>query len=123
VVGVWRTEAIGTSEDDGRGGRGDIFSAGLGDDAFEKVDGRFRPRRFQHLHPRGSTLGVGEHGGASGATGQMKVKGGLVSGRECAVERVQEHRFTLRAVCSVAALGGFYAAELVEVCHLHHLSF
>jgi hypothetical protein len=53
----------------------------------------------------------------------MEIEGRLIGGGEGAVECVGEHRFTLRTVLRIAALAGLYAAELVEVCHLHHLSF
>ena len=115
-------EAVGRAEDDGRVGQGGVFAAGLGDDAFEQGVGRLGPGRFEHLHPGGSALGVGEHGGATGATDHVEVEGGLIRGGESAVERVGEHRFTLCAVLRIAALAGLYAAELVEVCHFNHLS-
>jgi hypothetical protein len=53
----------------------------------------------------------------------MEVESGLIRGGESAVKGVGEHSFTLRAVLRVAALAGLYAAELIEVCHFHHLSF
>jgi hypothetical protein len=99
------------------------LSAGLGDDALEESGGWLRPGRLQHLHPGGSALGVGQHGAATGATNQMKIEGGLIGGGEGSVECVSEHRFTLCAMLGIATLARLYAAELVEVCHLHHLPF
>ena len=53
----------------------------------------------------------------------MQIEGGLIRGGERAVERVGQHRLALGAVLGSPDLRGLRAAELVEVCHLHHLSF
>jgi hypothetical protein len=122
---VWSAEAIGGTEDDRRVGECGILTAGLGDDALEQSGGRLGAGILQHLHPGGSALGVGEHGGAGGATGEVEVEGDLVRGRESSVECVGEHRLTLGAVLRVAGTSrstGSFAAELIEVCHLDHLS-
>ena len=116
-------KAVSRAEDDLRSlGCFSSLAAGLREDAFEQVGGWFGPGRFKHLHPRGAALGVGEHGGAAGATNHVEVESGLIGGRESAVERVQEHGFTLSAVLRVVALAGLYASELIEVRHLNHLS-
>ena len=60
------------------------------------------PGRLEHLHPGGSALGIGEHGGAAGAADHVEVEGGLVGGGECAVECVGEHGLALCAVAGVA---------------------
>ena len=102
------------------GALGGGLAAGLGDDAFQQCGGRLGPGRLQHLHPGGAALSVRQHGGATGASSHVEIKGGLLRGREGAVECVGEHSFTLGAVLRVtgsARGAGLLAAELVEVCH------
>jgi hypothetical protein len=97
----------------------------LGDDAFKQSGGRFWPGRLQHLYPGGSAPSVGQHDRATGATSQVEVESGLIRGGEGAVECVGEHRFTLGALLRIAGstqITGLCAAELIEVCHLNHLS-
>ncbi len=91
-----------------------------------RAAGRLRLWRLEHLHPGGSALCVGQHGGASSTANHVEVKGGLVGGGESAVECVGQHGLALCAVLRVAGAtgtAGLFATELAEVWHLDHLPF
>jgi len=53
----------------------------------------------------------------------MQIKLRLFLQRERPVQHVGEHRLAAGAVLSLPRLKGLCAAELIEVCHLHHLPF
>ncbi len=77
------------------------------------VEGSGRGVR-EHLKPSCAAAGIGEHIAAGRAAEDVEVEGGLIGGRERAVEHVGQHVLALRAGHIACAC----FAGLDEVCHL-----